>query len=187
VTASGDSTTQERDDEWLVVRCQLGERAAFDELVGRWHVPLWKCVRRLTGDDAATDDIVQDSWLRIVRGIGRLRDGSKWRAWMFSIARRVWMDRLRLQYAMPRGSDIDLGELPGESPLDARTDDLETMHEELIRLPVTEREVLTLFYLQELSLEEVSMVMDVPVGTVKSRLFRARRMLRYELTKVGIA
>ena len=49
-----------REDEWLVVRCQLGERPAFDELIQRWHEPLWKYVRRLTGDDEAAKDIAQD-------------------------------------------------------------------------------------------------------------------------------
>ena len=59
------------------------------------------------------------------------------------------------------------------------------MEHELARLPVTEREVLTLFYLRELSLAEVAEVLDVPVGTVKSRLFRARQLLRRELDPEG--
>ena len=78
-----------REDEWLVVRCQLGERQAFDELIEQWSGPVWKYVRRLTGSDDAADDVVQNVWLRVLRGMHKLRDGSKLRAWLFGIARRT--------------------------------------------------------------------------------------------------
>ena len=173
-----------REDEWLVVRCQLGERLAFDELIERWSEPIWKYVRRLTNTDDTADEIVQNVWLRVLRGITRLRDGSKLRAWLFGIARRALMDRLREQYAAPDLSDIDVTGLP--APTDnAGSEDIETdlaaVQHELARLPMVEREVLTLFYLQELSLGEVAEVLGVPVGTVKSRLFRARRRLRRDI------
>ena len=64
--------------------------------------------------------------------------------------------------------------------------DLAVMHDELARLPALEREVLTLFYLRELSLTEIAAVVGIPVGTVKSRLFRARHLLRHELTQKGL-
>jgi RNA polymerase sigma factor (sigma-70 family) len=173
-----------REDEWLVVRCQLGERLAFDELIERWSEPIWKYVRRLTNTDDAADEIVQNVWLRVLRGIKRLRDGSKLRAWLFGIARRALMDRLREQYAAPALSDIDVTGLAAPTDNDGAEDietDLAAVQHELARLPVVEREVLTLFYLQELSLGEVAEVLGVPVGTVKSRLFRARRLLRREV------
>jgi RNA polymerase sigma factor (sigma-70 family) len=179
-----DPGLRSREDEWLVVRCQLGERPAFDELIERWSEPVWKYVRRLTNTDDAADEIVQDVWLRVLRGINRLRDGSKLRAWLFGIARRALMDRLREQYAAPDLSDIDVTGLPAPTDNDAAEDieaDLAAVQQELARLPMVEREVLTLFYLQELSLGEVAEVLGVPVGTVKSRLFRARRLLRREV------
>ena len=169
------------EDEWLVVRCQLGERAAFDELIERWSGPVWKYVRRLTNTDDAADEIVQNVWLRVLRGIKGLRDGSKLRAWLFGIARRTLMDRLREQYAAPVLVDIDVTSLPAEDEGDVVESDLGILQDELARLPVVERDVLTLFYLQELSLGEVANVMGVPVGTVKSRLFRARKLLRREI------
>lgn len=173
-----------RDDEWLVVRCQLGERAAFAELTARWHAPLWTFLRRLSGDDDAADDLAQDVWLRVLRGIGRLRDGSKLRPWLFGIARRAAMDRLRAQYATP-SSDVDAATLPATEP-SMLDDEIAIMHEELARLPLVEREALTLFYLQELSLNEVADVLELPLGTVKSRLFRARQLLRRELEAKGM-
>lgn len=174
-----------REDEWLVVRCQLGERPAFDELIERWGTPVWKYVRRLSNSDDAADDIVQNVWLRVLRGLHKLRDGSKLRAWLFGIARRTLMDRLREQYAAPDMSAIDDIDLPAlDAPEDMETD-LATVERELARLPVVEREVLTLFYLRELSLDEVADVLGVPIGTVKSRLFRARRILRREVERRG--
>ena len=62
------------EDELLAIRCQLGEPGAFDALIERWHGPLWKYARRLTGDDDAASETVQDVWLRILRGISRLRE-----------------------------------------------------------------------------------------------------------------
>jgi RNA polymerase sigma factor (sigma-70 family) len=181
VTIPQTSDRSTHEDEWLVVRCQLGERPAFDDLIRRWHEPLWKYIRRVAGQDETANDVAQDVWLRVLRGIGRLRDGSKLRPWLFGIARRALMDRLRAQYAAPAPADVDVDALAASSALDTVEDDLAAMHEELARLPITEREVLTLFYLQELSLAQVAQVLDVPVGTVKSRLFRARRVLRREL------
>lgn len=179
-----DPELRAREDEWLVVRCQLGERPAFDELIARWGDPVWNYARRMTNTDDAADEIVQNVWLRVLRGIGRLRDGSKWRAWLFGIARRALMDRLREQYAAPDLGDIDVTGLPapaGGDGSDFTESELAAVEHELARLPVVEREVLTLFYLRELSLGEVADVLAVPVGTVKSRLFRARRLLRREV------
>ncbi len=174
-----------KEDELLVIRCQLGDRSAFDELTERWHPPLWKYVRRLAGNDDAAKDVAQDVWLRVLRGIGRLRDGSRLRPWLFGIARRTLMDRLRQQYAGPVDSDIDVAELADDQVVDSLEEEIAAMEHELTRLPVTEREVLTLFYLRELSLAEVAEVLAVPIGTVKSRLFRARRLQRRGLDPEG--
>lgn len=171
-------------DEWLVVRCQLGERPAFDELIARWQRPLWRYARQLAGNDAAADDASQEVWLRVLRGIGRLRDGAKLRPWLFGIAHRVLMDRLREQFKLPLVSDGDL-ELEALPAVDDDTQDVESelaaLRDGLARLPPLECEVLTLFYLRELSLDEVAQVLAVPQGTVKSRLHRARRLLRRQL------
>ena len=174
-----------QEDELLVIRCQLGERPAFDDLVERWHRPVWTYVRRVAGNDDAASDIAQDVWLRVLRGIGRLRDGAKLRPWLFGIARRALMDRFRLQYAAPIEADADLTAIAASASSDDSQEEIAAMERELARLPVTEREVLTLFYLRELSLTDVADVLAVPVGTVKSRLFRARRQLRRELDTEG--
>lgn len=184
--AGTEHDTSGADDEWLVVRCQLGERVAFDELIAKWQGPLSTYVQRVGADDDAAREVVQDTWIRVIRGIARLRDGTRLRAWLFGIARRVLMDRWRAKYAAPQAADLDLASLPAGEDVPDREGDLAAMEHELARLPLVEREVLTLFYLDELSLADVADVLGVPPGTVKSRLFRARRMLRHELEQRGL-
>lgn len=172
-------------DELLAIRCQLGETGAIDALIARWHGPLWTYARRVTGADDVADDVVQDVWMQIVRGLPGLKAPASLRAWMFSIARRRLMDRLRRQYAAPSFSDTDLDVLqaPDDALLDEQplVDEIAQMHEALATMPAVERDTLALFYLQELSLQEMSDVLGVPIGTIKSRLFRARRQLRERL------
>ncbi len=174
------------EDELIVVRCQLGERSAFDELIQRWHVPVRQYARRMTGDDVAADDTVQEVWLRVLRGISRLREGVKLRAWLFGIARNVLMDRLRQQYALLLKEEVDIEDMAAEDSPPYLEKEMTTMLCELTRLPMIENEILTLFYLQELSLGDVALVLGIPLGTVKSRLFRARQMLRHEMELKGI-
>ena len=176
---------QSLEDELLVTRCKLGERSAFDELIRRFHEPLWKYARRLTGNPEDAAETVQDVWLRVLRGIARLREAERLRAWIFGIARRVVMDRLRLAYAEKIDDSFDLSTLADANESDPLEHDIRALHEELAQMPVLEREVLVLFYLEELSLNELSEVLTIPVGTVKSRLFRARNLLRTQLTTKG--
>jgi RNA polymerase sigma-70 factor (ECF subfamily) len=166
-------------DQLLVVRCQLGERDAFEELIRAWSPPLLRHAQRVAGGDGA-DDIVQEVWLRALRGIPRLREGAKLRPWLFGIAHRVMMDRLRVLY-VERGALDELAEAPDEEELDCPEPMFELLETELARLPIIERETLTLFYLEDLPLQQVAEVQNVPVGTVKSRLFRARAFLRQSM------
>ena len=184
--AEKDLARERLGDEWIAVRCQLGEREAFNELIQRWHGPIKQYIRSLTDDDAA-QDIVQDIWLRVLRGIGGLRDPARLRAWLFGIAHRTWIDTLRKKYAVTV-ADIDEADphgVPDPGMPEEREQELAALEHELARLPAIEREALTLFYLRELSLQEIAQALDIPVGTVKSRLHRARRMLRRELTGKG--
>jgi len=165
-------------DELLAVRCQLGEPDAFDALIARWHRPLWLYIRRMTGHDHEAEDVLQEVWLRVIRGIAKLRDGSRLRGWLFGIARRVLMDRLRRRYVAPPLDDLDAVDVAADvDPID-READLAALDLALDTLPLAERDLLTLFYLRDLSLAELADALSVPVGTVKSRLFRARNLLR---------
>jgi RNA polymerase sigma-70 factor (ECF subfamily) len=171
-----------RIDALLAVRCQLGERAAFDELIRRWAEPLRRYALRVVGETGAADELAQEIWLGVLQGMRRLQDPLRFRSWLFGIAHRRLMDHLRGRYAAPDGAvevaeEIDAGLPDPDRDLEARE-----LERGLQRLPAFEREVLSLFYLEELSLAEVAQVLAIPVGTVKSRLFRARKLLRLEIT-----
>lgn len=165
-------------DQLLVVRCQLGERAAFDDLIRRWSAPLHRYALKLTNDPALALDLTQDIWLRVIQGFGKLRDAGQFRAWLFAIAHRTFMDRLRVHYATPVDTGMEFDDFAAEE--DTAPDPLmeRALATGMGSLPMIEREVLTLFYLEELSLAEIAQVLRIPAGTVKSRLFRARTLLR---------
>ncbi|KRC81644.1 RNA polymerase sigma factor [Sphingomonas sp. Root241] len=168
------------DDELLVTRCQLGERRAFDELAVRWAASVAGYARHVSEDGDAAAELTQDIWLRVLRGIDRLHDPARFRSWLFGIAHRAFIDTLRSRYrAFPSTAD-DADHLAEDEPPDH---DHEAMERGLARLPPVEREVLSLFYLQELTIEETAGALSVPSGTIKSRLHRARRLLRLELEK----
>ncbi|MEO3870653.1 sigma-70 family RNA polymerase sigma factor [Nonomuraea sp. B12E4] len=169
-------------DELLVVRAQLGERTALSELVARWQAPVWTYVRRMLDAERA-DDVTQEIWLAVLRGLPRLREPARFAPWLFTIARRSVTERLRGQYARehePRAA----GEAVAEDSVEAMVDRAELVSA-LARLPVLEREILVLFYLEDLSVEDCAQICRIPVGTVKSRLNRARRLLRAHLEEKG--
>ncbi|MCY9783161.1 sigma-70 family RNA polymerase sigma factor [Nocardiopsis sp. EMB25] len=174
-----------RRDGLLVVRCQLGERDAFRELVRAWHAPLWRYVRGMVGSTHLADDLVQEVWVAVLRGLPRLRESERFAPWLFTIARRAIADHLRRSYQAAETSVAEAEALAvDDDPLDGV---LTTMQIEagLYGLPPLEREVLVLFHLQDLLLTSCAEVLGVPPGTVKSRLHRARRMLRAVLVERG--
>jgi RNA polymerase sigma factor (sigma-70 family) len=179
----GTGTKDRLRDELLVVRCQLGERAAFEELIRTWAAPLLSHLRRVAGAQAA-DDLAQDVWIRVVRGIAGLRDGARLKPWLFGIAHHVMMDHLRLRYAESAAA-ID-PDADAEADEGGREEALAALESRMAALPPLERETLTLFYLEELSLADLAKIQAVPLGTVKSRLFRARGMLRQAMLSNGV-
>jgi RNA polymerase sigma factor (sigma-70 family) len=168
-------------DELLVLRSQLGERAALAELVRAWHVPVWTYVRRMLDAERA-DDVAQEVWFAVFRGLPRLKDPSRFTAWLFTIARRTVADRLRAEY---RRVEDPLDHEPVlVDPADAVLD-RDALLVGLSELPVLEREILVLFYLEDLSVDSCADICGIPTGTVKSRLDRARRLLRAHLAEKG--
>lgn len=176
-----------RADELLAIRCVLGERDAFDELIARWHEPVWRYLRCLANSDDATSDLSQDTWLRVMRAIATLRDPASFRPWLFGIARRAAMDRMRRQYQWTVDDSAVLEELPAADVEEAALEsDLALLESGVASLPLPEREALALFYLRELRIDEIAGLLGVPAGTVKSRLFRARCLLRAKLQNEGV-
>jgi RNA polymerase sigma-70 factor (ECF subfamily) len=171
--------------EMLVLRCQLGERDALDLLVRHCEPRLRFYLRRLLSDEADAEAVLQEVWLKVLRGLGRLRDPAKALPWLYALARNAAMDHLHTRYV-----DKDLAAAEAPEPADDADpfepiDTAEEVYTGLARLGLAEREVLTLFFLQDLSVADIAAVLNIPPGTVKSRLFNARRALKAVLHKQG--
>lgn len=178
-------TSREIYDELLVTRCQRRDVAAWDELVQRWSDRLFYYLRRLIDDEQDAANALQDVWLRAIRGIQSLRDGSRLAPWLYTIARRTAMDHFRESYANLEVSTSDTlaNESEDVAATEAEFENAELVHYGLGQLGLVEREALTLFFLEDLTLKEIAVLLAVPVGTVKSRLFKARRDLRSVIEK----
>jgi RNA polymerase sigma-70 factor (ECF subfamily) len=154
----------------LVLLAQEGDVAAFEELLRRLHGELRQYVTRLVGASDA-DDVLQDAAIRIYRNIRFLREPSVFRAWAFRIASRIALTYLkRAKRWRQLETDPDLI----RSVAAEGTSDYEHVGREYLewidRISPASRAALLLHYEQHLSLEETAAILDVPVGTVKSRL-----------------
>jgi RNA polymerase sigma-70 factor (ECF subfamily) len=140
------------------------------------HIPrLRRYARALAGDSHRADDLVQDTLERALTKFHLWRHGSDLRAWMFAIMHNVFINQLkaRRELALDDAAEASLEGAAHSDPLELR--DLDAA---LRRLPVEQREVLLLVGLEQLSYSEASQALDVPVGTVMSRLSRGRERLR---------
>ncbi|WP_197339470.1 RNA polymerase sigma factor [Ralstonia solanacearum] len=152
----------------------------------------YNLARWLTGDAQDADDVVQDACLRAFRLFGGFRGGDG-RPWLLAIVRNTWFSecaRRRQARTQPWQDDAD--QLPADdlaaygadpAALLARADDVRRMQAALARLPVAYREVLVLRELEDLPYRDIAAIVDVPVGTVMSRLARARQQLARLLTE----
>lgn len=148
------------------------------------HVRLMACLprlrryaRALTGDSASADDLVQDTVERGWSRIGQWRSDGDLRAWLFGIMHNLHVDQLRRAAPPARElEDADLPAAPSTSSLDLL--ELRDLERALQQLPSAQREVLLLVALEEMRYEEVAAVLDIPLGTVMSRLSRGRENLR---------
>jgi RNA polymerase sigma-70 factor (ECF subfamily) len=166
-------------DELLVVRCQLGEQGAIDELLRRWEPRLFYYIRRLVPQEADAWDALQRTWMAVVRDVRRLKEPRALRAWLYRVPRNHAVSYCRKELAI--GSRLDDTADPDEiAELDwsPRADAAERVHQALASLSWPHREVMTLHFLEEMPLDEIAAVTSVPVGTVKSRLHYAKRVLK---------
>ncbi|MDB5817219.1 MAG: polymerase subunit sigma-24, partial [Rhizobacter sp.] len=146
------------------------------------HIPgLRRYARALTGDAWMADDLVQDTLERAWARFSMWQRRSEIRAWMFGIMHNHFIDRLRAQRSRPEDSAGD--DVPEQPQRPQQSDVLEVrdLDRLLQRLPPEQREVLLLVGVEELSYQEVAGVTGVPIGTVMSRLSRARARLRVEM------
>ncbi|HMO74333.1 MAG TPA: RNA polymerase sigma factor [Sphingopyxis sp.] len=172
-----------RDDEYLVGAAQSGDGSAFAALVRRWHKRLVAHAWRLTGTREAAEDAVQAGWVDIVRALPALRDERVFPAWAFRIVTRRALKaiaaRKKDSIAFPceheevvRAVSI-AGDNSGELVVDRQD-----LRRAIAALSPAHRAALALHYFEELSIAEIAVALDAPVGTIKTRLMHARLQLR---------
>lgn len=175
-------------DRGLVDAAAGGSREAFDELVVRYQGQVLNLVRAMTAADPDTDDLAQEAFVRAWRSVATFRSDSTFRTWLFGIAinvvrtHRGKRSRLRrLFWSPPALADVELDPVDRasvddgiEAPLAMR----EVIDRALSTLPEDMREAVVLRDVQGLEYREIAEALGVPLGTVESRIFRARQRLR---------
>ncbi len=165
-----------------VNQARAGEPAAWDALFRRYQLPLYVYVFELAHDEQASLDIVQETFTAAVKHIGGLRDDGKFGSWLFGIAHQKI-----IQFWRKRGGKEILFDEILESPdeFENSPDDLLIRREQeaefmnlLNQLPLPQRSVLLLHFVEDFSLEEIARVTETQLGTVKSRMHYAKKALR---------
>lgn len=177
-------------DELLVLKCRRGDAAAWRDLIARWERRLFYFVRRLVGGERDAWDVLQQTWLAAYKALPSLQEPRALRAWLYRIAHRQAISHLRRTGGAPDAGAADIDDAGGvvADPGDDRAFAAETaehVHAGLATLSLAHREVLTLHFLEDVSVDEIAAVLDVPAGTVKSRLFHAKRALRAAIERGG--
>lgn len=165
-------------DEYLVAAARLGDRKAFALLARRWNRKLTAHAWRLLGDEDSAADAVQEAWAEIVSGLRRLEDARAFPAWAYRIvsrraAKMIGRVQRRRQLAAAIGAEPVVGAREAEA-----ASDIEKLRAAIRTLPAGQRAAIALFHLEEMSVAEVAVALDVPAGTVKTRLLHARNKLR---------
>lgn len=169
-------------DELLVLRTQSGDVASLDMLARRWHPKLLRHAIRLTGEFEGGADVAQDAWVAIVRSLRRLQDPARFRAWAYRIVTRKSSDWIRSRVRRRRLNNRAATEPAAlsTSPSDA-AGEIGQLRKALAGLPADRQALLAMFYVEGMTVGEISEALSIPRGTVKSRLFHARNILRASL------
>jgi RNA polymerase sigma-70 factor, ECF subfamily len=168
-------------ESWRVLQAQSGDREALNELFRSVQDPLFRYIVSLVREQYLAEDILQEVFIRIYRKLRWLREPEAFRAWAYQIASREafrylnrerrWTDQVRDEATLTAVPAKDhAGEFPSEL--------IETLPQLVGNLSPASRAVVVLFYLHEMSLVETAAVLDIPVGTVKSRLAYGLESLR---------
>lgn len=164
----------------LVLRAQVGDRAAFLELVTLYQERLAYYVHRFVQDWHQSDDILQQVWLDVFRTLGKLESPRAFRVWLYRIAHNRAITYVRRQRVDSDARELlarDTVELEHWNELDL-LENAELVHFALNKLSVIHREIMTLRFLEEMDVKEIARVMQSSEGTAKSRLHYAKAAMR---------
>jgi RNA polymerase sigma-70 factor (ECF subfamily) len=169
-----------RTDQELMLAYRAGDRTAFDELFDRYRDPIWRFFRRRFADETRAEELAQDTFLAVIQGARRYEPRATFRSYLFGVAFNVML-------AARRKAGRAFGPVPDDfEPAGPTADPVAVIwvKRALADLDPGEREVLMLREYDALSYDEIAALTEVPVGTVRSRLFRAREAMRTKLAGV---
>ncbi len=179
----------------IIERCKRGDLGAFNELVKKYEKQVYNFAYRLTGNYDDANDIAQEAFLRVYNAINSFRGDASFSTWLFRITTNVFLDERKRARAHPHSSldeyvDLEESSVSRQIEDTSPTPDLvtegkertEILQDAIQSLPDYQRAVVTLYHTQQKSYEEIAEIMDQPIGTVKSRLNRARLALKEKLS-----
>lgn len=161
-------------DELLVTLVRAGNPEAGERLAARWQPRLLRTARRLLNNQEQAKDAVQETWVGICRGWMSLDDPAKFPAWAFSILHRKCADRIRVAQKQ-RAHETDT---IADAPIQSGVVDAISVSQAFTQLSPDMRAAAVLYFSEGLTLAEIAIATDVPVGTAKSRIFHARQKLK---------
>jgi len=179
-------------DEEVVCRVRGGEPRLFAELVTRHRDAVYATALRLLGNTADAEDVAQEAFLKAFRGLAGFRGDARFSTWLYRITVNLCADHARRHGRPDRRTRAidDAGEIAdGRTDLEAgvlAAEERRAVERAVMDLEDRYRSIVVLHYYQKLSYEEIAAVLDMPLKTVETRLYRARRMLRGALEPGGV-
>ena len=182
-------------DEELVAAFQQGDAAAFDVLVSRWDRRIHGAIYRVVGGDEDARDLCQEAFLKAYRGLGTFKREARFSSWLYQIALNVCRDRWRRRRGRIAVSLDEVDDARGGGLRTAAPSPLELVEardlrhlvaEAMAALTADEREVVILKEYQGLTFPEIAEALEVPLSTVKTRLYRGLAQLRLRLERQGV-
>lgn len=168
-------------DEYLVTAAATGDRQALARLVSRWQPRLLRHAWRVTGDAERAKDMVQEAWVEILPSMARLNDAAAFPAWAYRIVtrrcHRLFHHLAREPFEPEEPGDDNGIQVPEHRSAEFAAE-MSIVMGAISTLPAAQRAALALFYTEDFSVAEIAIALDVPPGTVKTRLMHARRKVR---------
>jgi RNA polymerase sigma-70 factor (ECF subfamily) len=179
------------EDRQLIERCRSGDREAFDELVRRYERQAYNLAYRLSGNYDDASDVVVEAFVRVFQGLHTFRGEAHFGTWLHRVVVNTFLDmrkrsKGRQNVSLEEQLELDGDTLtrqiedtaPGPEELVEKEEREEVLQRAIAQLPPERRILIVLYHFENLSYEEIAQMLNLPVGTVKSRLNRARLALR---------
>lgn len=172
-------------EQYLILRIQQGETSAISELVDRWQLKFLRVAWITCRNEDLAKDVVQESWIAIVKSLSGLKDPARFKPWAFRIVNNKCIDLIRrghrqddpLDSFEPDSQYVGARQMADSNEI-SLLENQQIITKTLSRLPEASRVVLALHYLEDMGIEEIGEALKLPPGTVKSRLHKGREAFR---------